>query len=688
MFISRNYPLYLLVLVLLALSCNDKEETKLARQTPLLKDQIEVAVDLWEEGDTMSAHAYLDSLYSNYPDVTVADKYEYYYFFSDRYSRYGMDELSEAYIDSMLQIIEDANLTHIMKPRYAQANYFKGDRLLNRGAYQKAFEYYYIAQTIAKESADTCALAYYNYKTAWVSYRSERYSNAINFFKTAFKQFGSCTGDFAFFYRKQQILDNIGLSFYNLEMADSAIHYYDSAVRYIESNKGRYPDPKKQLQCDMAKAVIWGNTGSAYLLKGMYVEAESLFKKSIDLNVRPNFDIGDALLTKIKLGMLYFRQGKVDAGLALAKEVDAALDTVNHATVELRWNSMMWHYYSMVNKESLAYDHLLRATRLEDSLDKVDKLTHPADMDERISIIEHTYQLEALEEKEQMQEFYLLVALVISGLCIVIAVLVVLYWRKSRKNVAVLLKLNERSKNQQKDLKLALDELEELGHEKDRILKAVSHDMRSPINSSLALVDLLTADEDSLNAEQKEYLSLIKTSNENALNLTKDLLELATLNTEKLVKDNTDITILIDDRVKLLSFKAAEKQQKLVLNAPENHITAYVNAEKISRVVNNLITNAIKFSPMNSAIDVTLNKEGKYFMIIVADKGIGIPEHMQSKVFDLFSEAKRFGTSGEQPFGLGLSISKQIIEAHDGKIWLESTEGHGTTFYVEIPIGI
>lgn len=71
--------------------------------------------------------------------------------------------------------------------------------------------------------------------------------------------------------------------------------------------------------------------------------------------------------------------------------------------------------------------------------------------------------------------------------------------------------------------------------------------------------------------------------------------------------------------------------------------------------------------------------------ISVSDQGIGIPPEMKDKIFDMFTEAKRIGTKGEQPFGMGLAIAKQIVEAHGGIIWCESVPGIGTTFYVELP---
>jgi signal transduction histidine kinase len=105
----------------------------------------------------------------------------------------------------------------------------------------------------------------------------------------------------------------------------------------------------------------------------------------------------------------------------------------------------------------------------------------------------------------------------------------------------------------------------------------------------------------------------------------------------------------------------------------------------IWRVVSNLISNAIKFSPVGETIHLKCINESSHIQIAVADHGIGIPDEMKDKVFNMFTDAKRAGTIGEKSFGLGLSICKQIIEKHHGKIWFESKPGNGTTFYIRLP---
>jgi signal transduction histidine kinase len=110
-----------------------------------------------------------------------------------------------------------------------------------------------------------------------------------------------------------------------------------------------------------------------------------------------------------------------------------------------------------------------------------------------------------------------------------------------------------------------------------------------------------------------------------------------------------------------------------------------ISREKIWRVMSNLISNAIKFSPQGSAINVKIEDYGNEVEISVKDHGIGIPDAIKDKVFNIFTEAKRTGTAGEKSFGLGLSICRQIIENHQGKIWFKSDDKKGTTFFVRLP---
>jgi signal transduction histidine kinase len=261
--------------------------------------------------------------------------------------------------------------------------------------------------------------------------------------------------------------------------------------------------------------------------------------------------------------------------------------------------------------------------------------------------------------------------------------LVLKNWNRSKKDVQVVNDLNKQVNIQKIDLEKTLEELKSSILEKDRILRTVAHDLRNPIGGIASLT--LAMEDDEFTAGQKELINLIKETSNNSLELINEILEATNSGAAKLNKEWTDINSLLSNSVELLRFKAAEKDQHiqlLLLDVPEKLL---INREKIWRVVSNLISNAVKFSPVGETIVVNIRDLKKEVEISVKDNGIGIPENMTSKIFNTFTDAKRLGTAGEKSFGLGLSISKQIVESHGGKIWFDSSTGGGTIFYVKLP---
>ncbi|MDD2794046.1 MAG: HAMP domain-containing sensor histidine kinase [Sediminibacterium sp.] len=239
--------------------------------------------------------------------------------------------------------------------------------------------------------------------------------------------------------------------------------------------------------------------------------------------------------------------------------------------------------------------------------------------------------------------------------------------------------------NYQLKLEKAFQELAAAKEQKERILNAVAHDLRSPISSIAGITKLILMD-DNLTAEQIELLQLAEQSSSNTIGLINDLLQtnLKEIHAYKFVK--ADLNEVLHQSVRLLEFNASDKKIQLQTEMISEHLFALIDPDKIDRVVTNLVNNAIKFSNPNSVINISLSRKQDEAVIAVKDHGIGIPEDKKDKVFDSFTEAKRKGTSGETSFGLGLSICKQIIEVHKGKIQLESKEGSGSSFYVYLPL--
>ncbi len=250
--------------------------------------------------------------------------------------------------------------------------------------------------------------------------------------------------------------------------------------------------------------------------------------------------------------------------------------------------------------------------------------------------------------------------------------------------MARLTKLNNTINSQKLQLEEALSLLQKRSEEKDEILHVVAHDLRSPIASVLMLSTLFKTA--TTKEETDRVLEFIHTACNNSLALIAEILGAAeSHNYENDVQETIDVDKLVKYNVEQLVFKASEKKQTFDLQLNGKAIFFTANREKISRIIGNLLVNAIKFSKDNRRITVTTSAKDQRVRIAIKDNGIGIPDNLKDKVFERFTKAKRKGTMGEPTFGLGLSICKEITEYYNGSIWFESQENEGTTFYLEFP---
>jgi signal transduction histidine kinase len=152
---------------------------------------------------------------------------------------------------------------------------------------------------------------------------------------------------------------------------------------------------------------------------------------------------------------------------------------------------------------------------------------------------------------------------------------------------------------------------------------------------------------------------------------------------ESLRKNPVVVHHLVQPVIDLMQFRAKDKNQTLVLK-DSSHGTVWIDRKQMTRVIDNLLANAIKFSPEHSTIIVSVSETIDQVTIAVKDEGIGIPPSIAGQIFDPFTVAKRKGTAGEQTYGLGLFICKQVIEAHGGRIWFDSAKDEGSTFFVQL----
>ncbi|MEJ7663147.1 MAG: PAS domain-containing sensor histidine kinase [Hymenobacter sp.] len=227
--------------------------------------------------------------------------------------------------------------------------------------------------------------------------------------------------------------------------------------------------------------------------------------------------------------------------------------------------------------------------------------------------------------------------------------------------------------------------LKRLYDTQETILHLVAHDLKTPIAHIQMLTELLHRDAASEEPEAAKFLELIEHSCDEANVLLQDVLYLGELDATRLKKEPTDLNAFLDAQLAVHRLAAQEKGIALVMELPPHVVTAQLNPNKFSRVVTNLLTNALKFTPAGGRVVVRLEEPAGRPRLTVQDTGVGIATALQVHIFDKFSAAARNGLYGESATGLGLFITQQIVRLHGGKIGLESRENAGTTFFIDLP---
>lgn len=631
----------------------------------------------------VDAIKYLDSAFKTVKDPTVNDYFRYYgiHFMVARKDLHNA-HIELLYADSMFNVALKGPNEKSYNTNFAEASFAKGDAYFDLGRYSEAYNCFYQGYFIGKNYFDKSVLAEYTYRMGMVMFRQKHFERAANYFKESYGQSFAYHDDFRAFYQRQELLNDIGESYQQANKLDSAITYFNKALVYIDKYRPRFYYRIKQL--DIASAVTFGDMGLVYYQQKKFDLSETYFKKSIAINLQKNTDNYNAQLVEINLGQLYLDQKKETQFLGLMHNMQQQFDTLKNTEAQTGWNRLMSDYYSQKHDYTAAYKYFHLYSALKDSLEEQDISFRETDVNQQLANYDKQTQIENLRDNNKLQEIYLYLA--VTGACMAVIIIFLIYrnWTRSRNDVMVVSKLNKQISRQKNELEATLGELKQNNLEKDRILRTVAHDLRNPIGGIVALTNAML--DDNFTEEQKLLLKLVNDTSNNSLELINEILEATNVSSTGINREPVDINSLVNNSVEILSFKAAEKGQHIITQLLDHPKNLVISQEKIWRVISNLISNAIKFSPHHTDIHVQVMNGNHEVKIAVKDSGIGIPDAIKNEVFNIFTNAKRPGTAGEKSFGLGLSICQQIMENHNGKIWFESNADKGTTFYISLPV--
>jgi PAS domain S-box-containing protein len=225
---------------------------------------------------------------------------------------------------------------------------------------------------------------------------------------------------------------------------------------------------------------------------------------------------------------------------------------------------------------------------------------------------------------------------------------------------------------------------------KSDFLANMSHELRTPLNSVIGFSEVL---EDQmfgpLNDKQREYVTNILTSGKHLLSLINDILDLSKVESGKMGLElgHFPLRDCLEASVMMLGEKALKGGIELNLHfAPEAELGVIADQRKLKQILFNLLSNAVKFTPREGKVEVDVVREGDFIQVTVTDSGIGIKEDDIPKLFQAFTQLESAYTKGFEGTGLGLTLTRQLVELHGGRVWVKSEFGQGSRFSFTLPL--
>jgi two-component system, OmpR family, phosphate regulon sensor histidine kinase PhoR len=224
---------------------------------------------------------------------------------------------------------------------------------------------------------------------------------------------------------------------------------------------------------------------------------------------------------------------------------------------------------------------------------------------------------------------------------------------------------------------------------RDAFVATVSHELRTPLTSISGFLEMMQDEEEGLGASGRRYLDVIRRSTERLHSLVEDLLLIAQIEARRieLKLDAIDVAELATRAVE--SARPAAGEKKVAIDVVSDHPpAALADWARLTQVVDNLVSNAVKFTDEGGSVTVTVNGSDDAVELVVTDTGIGVPQDEQAQVFSRFFRSSNATRRAIPGTGLGLAISRALVEQHGGTIVFSSREGKGTSVTVRIPASL
>ncbi|MFT3750030.1 MAG: HAMP domain-containing sensor histidine kinase [Agriterribacter sp.] len=677
---SFSHAFYLLITycsIVLFPSC---KENPSQYYHPEYFDSIYQKIPLPDSNVTAADIQFLDASYNTFPHPGVGDIYRKYnykrHFFYDAHRDY---QRGMFYCDSIIDLLRNYTGSKEFAWYYADAVFVKGDILMRTQKFEESMQMYLTGKNfVLNNLKDSCLLIEYNGRVGKLMYEQGNFLESAMCYKAGCNDLQNCSwDDTRKFTYMQEYLDNIGICYSLAGMYDSADLYFSTTLDFIDQNKGNATVTKEFIT--LAKAVVYSNQAEIAGKKGNFQIAEELFLRSIEGTA--NVDRSFTYDTQLKLVSFYFRSNYPEKAAKVLADVKSSLENYPDDISLLHWYQHMKYYAIRQHKPGDAVAFMKLYLHLKDSIEKRDMQIVARDVSNEFETIEQKSLRRFLESENKRKSFFITMVITF---CILTGGVLLLLWynmRRSNRFAGVMTGLNKEIGLKNQDLQQAFNILEQTYNENSKIIRAVSFNLKNHIANIIRTTARLQSRQHT--GKIKNKLEIIKNTCANSLQTISEMIPGIKTGTQ-FRKERTDLGVLLEQCVELLRSKAEEKSQSIRLRAES--IVTKVDTQRFMRAINNLLHNSVKFSPDNSVIEISLKKEDGIALVSVLDEGIGIPDDIKGNIFSLNTAGSRRGTRGEESYGMGLFITKKVIDEHHGRLWFNNRNKTGTAFYIEIPL--
>lgn len=465
---------------------------------------------------------------------------------------------------------------------------------------------------------------------------------------------------------------------------DSTLKYLDLSLNHLKTSAELHKVLNNKVDYEGVMITI---ALIQYCLNNITESIRLLENAKEVLQTNQRFD--DASRTYINLGFIYSKQknySKAVDNLLTGLKITEVTKNISHSIIA--YTELVNIYKNMGNFEkALFYSEKL--TNAKDSLYTAENIESINKLEILYNIQKKETELKLAEEREHsLQQHNVIYIVTILFMGIIIFGLYIIYNYKNKHSL-ILKNKNEELTELNIELEKSRLKLKEANDSKDKFFSIISHDLKNPVGSIKNLIELLADSYDNMEKEEQiEFLDILKKSTQRIYNLLDDLLTWSRtqINSIEIHIVTTYLYVVSNSALDNIIMNAKNKKIQIINNINKD-IICKVDENMIITVFRNLVSNAVKFTNEGGAITINsiIDKEKNEIIVSISDNGIGMSEDIISKLFRIDNVIKQKGTNDEIGTGLGLIICKEFVDKNNGRMWVESEVGKGSTFYFTVP---